>query len=109
MKQSTKIRLLLKLLRCIAKRCTKFNLYRYYPGDSTKYFGSFEYLEYYWNDKFPTKSVSTYSGYRTKDDIKKEYKHHMIRSMYSLIGWIRYKRFKHRLETERKNIIKLLK
>lgn len=104
-----KIKLLLKTLRWVAKRYTKFNLYRYYPGDSTKYFGSFEYLEYYWDNKFPTKSVSTYSGYRTKDDIKKEYKHHMIRSMYSLIGWIRYKKFKHRLETERKNITKLLK
>jgi hypothetical protein len=104
-----KIRLLLKTLRWAAKRYTKFNLYRYYPGDSTKYFGSFEYLEYIWDDKFPIKSVSTYSGYRTKDDIKKEYKHHMIRSMYSLIGWIRYKRFEHRLEIERKNIKKILK
>lgn len=45
----------------------------------------------------------------TMDDIKKEYNHHLIRSMYSLIGWIKYIRFKHRLETERKNITKLLK
>ena len=109
MKQSTKIRLLLKLLRCIAKRYTKFNLFNYYPFDSTKYYGSFEYLEYYSSDKFPTITVSTYSGYRTRDNIKKEYNHHMIRSMYSLIGWIKYKRFEHKLKIERKNIEKLLK
>ena len=105
-----KIRLLLKTLRWIAKRYTKFNLLRYYPSDSTKYYGSFEYLEYDSGNKFPTKVVSTYSGgYKTSDDIKKEYKHHMIRSMYSLIGRIRYKRFEHKVETERKNITKLLK
>ena len=104
-----KIRLLLKTLRWVAKRYTKFNLYRYYPEDCTKYFGSFEYLEYFSSDKFPTKTVSTYSGYRTSDDIKKEYNHHLIRSMYSIIGWIRYKRFKHRVESEKKNIEKLLK
>ena len=109
MKQSTKIRLLLKLLRCIAKRYTKFNLFRYYPLDSTKYYGTFEYLEYYSGNKFPTKTVSTYSGYRTRDDIKKEYNHHMIRSMYSIIEWIRCKRFEYKLKIERKNIKKLLK
>lgn len=104
-----KIRLLLKILRWIAKRYTKFNLFNYYPFDNTKYYGSFEYLEYYSSDKFPIKTVSTYSGYRTKEDIKKEYKHHMIRSMYSIIGCIRYKRYKHGVESERKNIEKMLK
>lgn len=104
-----KIRLLLKILRWIAKRYTKFNLFNYYPSDGTKYYGTFEYLEYYSSDKFPTKTVSTYSGYRTKEDIKKEYNHHMIRTMYSLIGWIRYKRYEYSVKTERKYIKKLLK
>lgn len=109
MKQSTKIRLLLKALRFVAKRYTKFNLYRYYPSDSMKYFGSFEYLEYYSGGKFPTITVSTYSGYKTKEDIKKEYKHHIIRSMYSIIGWVRHKQLKRRVETERKILNNLLK
>lgn len=104
-----KIRLLLKTLRWVAKRYTKFNLFSYYPADGTKYYGSFEFLEYYSSDKFPTKTVSTYSGYRTRDDVKKEYNHYIIRSMYSLIGWLRYKRFEHKVEAERKILTKLLK
>jgi hypothetical protein len=104
-----KIRLLLKTLRWVTKRYTKFNLFGYYPSDHIKYYGNFDYLEYFSSDKFPTKTVSTYSGYRTSDDIKKEYNHHLIRSMYSIIGWIRCIRYKYRLESERKNITKLLK
>ena len=104
-----KLRLLLKTLRWIAKRYTKFELFSYYPSNSTKYYGSFEYLEYYTSNKFPTKTVSTYTGYRNYDDIKKEYNHHMIRSMYSIIEWIRYKQFEHRVKAERKILTKLLK
>ena len=104
-----KIRLLLKVTRWIAKRYTKFNLFDYYPSSDTKYYGNFDYLEYFSSDKFPMKVVSTYSGYRTYDDIKKEYNHYIIRSMYSIIVWIRYKRYKYRVEYERKNIKKILK
>lgn len=104
-----KLRLLLKTLRWLAKRYTKFNLFSYYPGDCTKYYGNFDYLEYYSGKKYPTKCVSSYDGYKTYKDIKKEYKHNMIRSMYALIGWLRYKRYERSVEFERKILTKLLK